>query len=388
MSSSDGQVELRPPRVESLTGLRWWAAFFVFCHHMMNLAPLPIHEFLSYGTSGVTFFFVLSGFVLTWSATRAIGPGTFYWRRFARIWPAHIVALMLAIPVFYSFDPPAGYWWVKPINLGALLLSVVLLQGWSLNPTVLLSGNPAAWTLSCEAFFYAFHPWVDRVARQLRRRAAIVACFLVVATAVAFRLAVFEMPGLQLASVPLPIVRSTEFLLGMGIATAIRAGWRCPVPSVVTYVLFGVGLSWLWYASHYGGHIPGAVRSVQCGNEILMVLYGAMIAAVASRDLRGGRSLLRSGVLVTLGKWSYAFYLVHATLVYAVRVQLGTRGLGWDNLGWYAVMLAASLLTAWALFRFVEHPLESRMRHWSDRRRARRVGQERRPVPSTPARVG
>src|SRR5690349_6614625 len=55
-------------RIESLTGLRWWAAFFVFTHHMGYLAPLPIREFLKLGTSGVTFFFVLSGFVLTWSA--------------------------------------------------------------------------------------------------------------------------------------------------------------------------------------------------------------------------------------------------------------------------------------------------------------------------------
>ena len=39
---------------------------------MTQLAPLPVWKFLKYGTSGVTFFFVLSGFVLTWSAR----PGT------------------------------------------------------------------------------------------------------------------------------------------------------------------------------------------------------------------------------------------------------------------------------------------------------------------------
>src|SRR5262245_62142748 len=78
---------VRLPRVESLTGLRWWAAFFVFCHHMTNLAPLPIYDFLKYGTSGVTFFFVLSGFVLTWSARPGTKIRTFYRRRFARIFP-------------------------------------------------------------------------------------------------------------------------------------------------------------------------------------------------------------------------------------------------------------------------------------------------------------
>lgn len=89
----------RPPRLDSLTGLRWWAAFGVFLHHMTNLAPLPVHAALALGNYGVMFFFVLSGFVLTWSA-QAVSTSTFYWRRFARIYPAHLVALALAVPVF------------------------------------------------------------------------------------------------------------------------------------------------------------------------------------------------------------------------------------------------------------------------------------------------
>src|SRR6266508_2403518 len=91
----------RLPRVESLTGLRWWAAFFVFCHHMTNLAPLPIRDFLKYGTSGVTFFFVLSGFVLTWSAQPGTKIRTFYRRRFARIFPLYFLTLVAAFFVFY-----------------------------------------------------------------------------------------------------------------------------------------------------------------------------------------------------------------------------------------------------------------------------------------------
>ena len=53
-------------RLDSLTGLRWWAAFAVFCYHMMNFAPVPgLGAVARYGNHGVAFFFVLSGFVLT-----------------------------------------------------------------------------------------------------------------------------------------------------------------------------------------------------------------------------------------------------------------------------------------------------------------------------------
>lgn len=72
-------------RLDSLTGLRWWAAFGLFAYHMTNVAPLPGQSLFYVGNYGVSFFFVLSGFVLTWSARPHITVRQFYFRRFARI---------------------------------------------------------------------------------------------------------------------------------------------------------------------------------------------------------------------------------------------------------------------------------------------------------------
>jgi peptidoglycan/LPS O-acetylase OafA/YrhL len=95
----------------------------------------------------------------------------------------------------------------------------------------------------------------------------------------------------------------------------------------------------------------------------LTVLYGIVIVAVVSRDLRGGRSLLRSRPLVALGQWSYSFYLVHATLIYAIREFQGLQApRSWDNLTWYAGLLVLSTFASWLLYKFVEHPLERRLR--------------------------
>lgn len=60
MTSPDIKVR---PRLDSLTGLRWWAAFGVFAYHMANIAPLNVQHFFNVGYTGVSFFFVLSGFV-------------------------------------------------------------------------------------------------------------------------------------------------------------------------------------------------------------------------------------------------------------------------------------------------------------------------------------
>ena len=125
--SSAGNVR---SRLDSLTGLRWWAAFGVFAYHMANLAPLRHQSLLNVGYTGVSFFFVLSGFVLTWSAKPSTGVRQFWWRRFARIWPAHFVALIPCLFVFYSLStPPDDQSWVKQFSLPVIALSVILVQG-------------------------------------------------------------------------------------------------------------------------------------------------------------------------------------------------------------------------------------------------------------------
>ncbi len=352
----------RLPRVESLTGLRWWAAFFVFCHHMTQLAPLPIYRFLNYGTSGVTFFFVLSGFVLTWSAQPGTKIRTFYRRRFARIVPLYLFTLVLAFFVFYRVDPPAGMSWIKPISMTVLVLSVFLLHGWSNNPTILYGGNPAGWTLSVEAFFYAYFPFVWRATQRLKVSGGLILCVSVIVIGCAYRLALFHDKE-SVPVLPQPVLHSVAFLFGIGLAIALRTGWKPRVPVWFAFAVTIGGLLLLWYSGANPAKVPGAVTMGLCQKEILTLLYGFLIFAVASRDMRGGRSLLRSRPLVALGQWSYAFYLVHATILYAIKEHHGVAGpIGWSNLTWYAGVLVISIFASWLLYKFVERPMERKLR--------------------------
>jgi peptidoglycan/LPS O-acetylase OafA/YrhL len=227
-------------RLDSLTGLRWFAAFAVFLHHAGNFGPVALHPVLRYGTHGVTFFFVLSGFVLAWSYRRETTTATFYWRRFARIWPAHIVALLLAIPIFYSTAPDPDRWWVKPFDPEILALSIPVVQAWWTEPLIQFSGNPAAWTLTCEFFFYALFPMLIRPLRAIRARAALVSLGVVATAYVGYWLAVLKLPGSGLTALPLPLVYLPAFVVGILLATAMRDGWTFRVPPVVTYGATGV----------------------------------------------------------------------------------------------------------------------------------------------------
>ncbi|MBA4246761.1 MAG: acyltransferase [Microbacterium sp.] len=363
-------------RLESLTGLRWWAAFGVFFYHMANLAPLPVSELLDLGNYGVMFFFVLSGFVLTWSARPGTTVGTFYWRRFARIYPAHFVALLLAIPVFYSVSPDPEQWWVKPLDVGVLLLSVLLIQGWWSSPVVFFSGNPAAWTLTVEAFFYALHPWLQRVLAVLRSRGALIVAIALLVLSFGWRMLEFASPAVASLPIPVPLSRLAEFVIGMCLASAMKSGWRLPLPpwtvlaggAALAFVLtYDAGTAWLDPVREF-------VRATQ--TEWVLVFCTLLIASVASRDALGGRSWLRHKWMVRLGEASYAFYLVHATVIYFVLGFVGVQSLGWWGIVWYPPLIIAALALAFALHLGVEKPVERRMRRWWDARLERKQATE------------
>lgn len=360
------------PRLDAITGLRWWAAFAVFFFHVRNLIPLPgpLAALAPLGNYGVTFFFVLSGFVLTWSWRASTDKRTFYWRRFARIYPLQLVTLVLALPVFYSFATDPEPSWVKTVNWGILLLCVFLLQGWSNDPQVLFAGNPAAWTLTVESFFYAVHPFITLVLKRLTQVGALVAAAGVVGFALAVRVALIAFPGSWLTNVPVPVMRLNEFVLGMCLAWAFRKGWIPRIPLAVP-----LGLLLVWFGMVVAGPrlelLTGMYGIViPYGNEIATTLLALLIVSVASLDLRDRTRIMRSRPLVALGEWSYAFYLIHATFIYLALRLFGPQERGWTVALWLLAILGVSIGTAWLLHVTIERPAERFLRTWQAGRRA------------------
>jgi len=358
-------------RLDSLTSLRWWAAFAVFLFHMRNMVTFPswLQWFVEYGHFGVTFFFVLSGFVLTWSWQKSTPVRAFYWRRFARIYPLHLLTLLIAIPVFYRVVAPPDQTWIKPLDWGILFLSVLVIQGWSNNPTILFSGNPAAWTLTVEAFFYALHPLIVRAMQPVRRNGALVLGGAAVLVAVLMKFAALNWPDGALSDLREPVSHLPEFVLGMAIAWAFRHGWRLRMPLALSVVLL---MLWL-LGSSLAARADAALAWVPAFTpEAIGVLCALVIATAATRDIEGKRGLTTWRPVVVLGEWSFAFYLIHATLMYAAIEIFGPQhGSYWRTVFWGALLLVASVTAAWLLHHFIERPTEKRLRGWQNRRLAR-----------------
>ena len=143
-------------KLDVLTSLRFFACIAILLHHsaddfsfIKNWIPSPKSLDV-----GVTFFFALSGFILTY-VYRDINNKkdiyNFYVARFARLWPLHLTCIFLLILLLP--ERTNWSWTIAPVNL-------LLIQTWIPIPAYYFSYNAVTWSISAEVFFYALFPFL------------------------------------------------------------------------------------------------------------------------------------------------------------------------------------------------------------------------------------
>src|SRR6266513_712426 len=157
-------------KMNALTSIRFIAAMYVVLFHeraMLSHAPSLIRNLVSTGNVAVSFFFILSGFVLAYTYLGKAGQfcGTlseFWSARFARIYPVYVVSFLMFLPRVLWGEPPilVGH------RIDSAIATITLTQGW----THLLYWNQPGWLISCEAFFYLVFPLVVIPIANLARR--------------------------------------------------------------------------------------------------------------------------------------------------------------------------------------------------------------------------
>lgn len=174
----------------ALTGIRFFAIFHIFLFHMWTLydlekperfgnlvigfadLPATLVTFLSHGWLSTSFFFLLSGFILAYLYWTPAGnlsttKKTFWLKRAARIYPAHILIMLVTLIIMVGHYLQSGMSLFKMI--GTALLTLTLTQAW-VPPAVPVWSWPT-WTLSALVFLYIAMPWLmPRLARLTRRQ--------------------------------------------------------------------------------------------------------------------------------------------------------------------------------------------------------------------------
>jgi hypothetical protein len=139
-------------------------------HYRDKFGPLPdwVFKGLVGGQYGVTFFFVLSGFILTYRYGDWFEGGVTesrYWLfqrfRFARIYPVYVLGLLLDTPWHLAERSQAGQLGaVGPTYWASWLINLFGLQAWVPSVPFSMFWNTPAWSVAAEFFFYATFPFV------------------------------------------------------------------------------------------------------------------------------------------------------------------------------------------------------------------------------------
>ena len=354
----------RPPRLDALTGLRFWFAFLVVCHHSLQHwfgpAVYPVADF---GYIGVDFFFVLSGFVLTWSWRPEVTARRFWWNRVARIWPLHLTTLVLAVVLVADQVS-------RPGVLGTLA-NLLLVQAWVPDQHVYFGYNAVAWSLSCEVFFYLCFPllarWLDRLSARGRGWlvAVVVAALALYPGLFSLTVAPRDFNGWEWSTYVVPLWRLGEFVVGIVVALAVRDGWRPRLRGWHALAAAGTAAAALIAVGLWQGYLPNRPLVEVVG----MLVVAGVIAAIAGDELAGRGRVLSSRVMEALGAASYALYLCHALLYGWFVARLPQTGAGMMRVVGWSSYVALAVAAAFALHHLVEVPAE----RWLRRRRWRAI---------------
>lgn len=342
--------------VAPLTSLRFFAALWVLLFHLrIHLGqpqPLVLERCLQAGPLAMTFFFVLSGFILV-VASQGKEPWTdlssYAWRRFARIYPIYLAYLLL----FWAVIGFAGDLGAKPARAAALLglTDLTLSSAWFPQAFLGGFGRDGSWSLSAEVFFYALFPLVLLHARQLSDRALMRALRWSVALAVLGPVLGKYLP--PQGAIPetvyysLPIFRLPEFTAGTFYAVwAMRNPTRLPSGRKASLWL-AVLVLYVCTVSHA---LPYA------GNDFILIPALLVLFAFFLREEKGwAYRVLATRPMVFLGEISFGVYLMQILTINLYRLP----GHGPHWLGGAYGCFALTLLLASAVHLLVEKPVRA-----------------------------
>lgn len=132
---------------------------FYFGLHLEDVQHLFLAPFLNHGAICVSFFFFLSGFVLSYNYNNTQSTKIFWLKRLFRIFPLYVITFLLVLvsQIYMTKNAPEPFYAV---------LNFFALQSWAVGHA--MEVNFPSWSISVEFFFYLCFPFIFYLFRKLR----------------------------------------------------------------------------------------------------------------------------------------------------------------------------------------------------------------------------
>lgn len=353
-------------RIEHLDSLRGLASIIVVFSHFflaygidINFKAVtysPLHFFYD-GFAAVTFFFVLSGFVLTLSLykSKIFNLNSFYLKRVFRIMPSYLFVLVISVLFYRDFiiiqtKPESTNWinafWAKPLDVNNFVKQMFFIL-----PTDTANLVFQNWTLNIEIIFSFILPFLYLILKKTNIYVFI--CFNLIL------LILFDVPifiihfslGIILALnkdliVSQFIFYEKKYRILIFIITILLCTYRFTIPMYYYYIFrkfnFLNNENLIWVLTGLG--------------SFLILLY--------SLSFKQFSSFLSKSFFKLLGRLSYSIYLVHViVLIYFVpkfinslnEFEIYNKYLIWILSLFF--LLALTIIFSFILTKLVELPI-------------------------------
>ncbi|SFW42417.1 acyltransferase family protein [Amycolatopsis australiensis] len=389
--------------IGQLTGIRAVAALWVLTFHFRpELLKAfgflyPLVPVFNVGYLGVDLFFVLSGFILTYThldrMTEGWGPkkiAGFLWLRLSRIWPVLFFMLLVwGAYLAFSLETNNDGRLQAALNPARFLAHVFLVHAWD---TTHHDWNPVDWSLSAEWLAYlVFAVLVVLLARMLAHlgsRALVLVAAVLAVPIVVVGLGFQDGADLlwnddKIVAGIVPLRVLTEFFAGAVVAllvkrhgSAVQLPWFLKPTAILVAIVAALYVVQLWDPARrlrfgqdwrINGHLMWGSTETIVVVPLFLLLIGSL--AVSGRD--PATRLLSGRVLVWGGKISFALYMGHWLFLDLMRKTISTKlalpdePAGWQSWPYRLTVLVAiglAVLGAHLVYRFVEEPCRRAMR--------------------------
>ena len=171
--------------ISILTSVRFFAAVFVVIFHYGNKQQIFSEALSGFGNEAVVFFFMLSGFVLTYAHVNIsqneyvlnVSARKFLVLRMARILPAYLFGLLVASH-FFIYGYLVSHVLNDSIFWTGFILVPLFLQSW--YPPAAVMWNAPSWSLSVEWLFYASFPLIVKLIKFIPKWTFLLLAYLTV----------------------------------------------------------------------------------------------------------------------------------------------------------------------------------------------------------------
>ena len=347
----------------SLQSLRFVCCMMVVVTHILDIYG---KDYDSFGACGLEFFFMLSGFVLSYAYGKSVEDGTF--RTFAllkkqllKFYPLHLVTFLLVV----LLDARLGvyYEWYR------LLPSMFLLQCWIPSDSFTLVANGVAWFLCDMVFFYCVFSMMFRLLMHLSWRRLVL--LVTVVAAVYFAVALFiPMSLVDPLIFAFPLTRLLDFCIGIllfrvyssSVGRKLSDFWQRQTTAILTAVelllIAGVVISLIVY--------PYVAVRLRCVSLFWLVLPQVLLF-FAQTDKSPGKvaSVLHHPLQLWLSSFSFEVFLTHLIVLRLIWSVMLALGYGMEYRVMAPVMIVSCLIciaVGWMVKHCFTEPVTKRLK--------------------------